>query len=210
MTDKTREKVEFDKSLLREGERYIVGVDEVGRGPLAGPVVCCAVIMPLEEEKIVDGVNDSKKLSEKKRIALDEAIRNTAIDYCICEVSPKEIDEINILQATKLCMKRCIEGLKVKPDLALIDAVDIHTDCRKESVIKGDFKSYTIGAASIVAKVYRDNLMYEYDKTYPEYKFANNKGYGTKDHINALKEVGACPIHRQTFIKNFSAKEERK
>ena len=209
MTDKTREKVEFDKSLLIEGERYIVGVDEVGRGPLAGPVVCCAVIMPLEEDKIIDGVNDSKKLSEKKRIALDEAIRKNAIDYCICEVSPKEIDEINILQATKLCMKRCIEGLKVKPDLALIDAVDIHIDCRKESVIKGDFKSYTIGAASIVAKVYRDNLMYEYDKAYPEYKFANNKGYGTKDHINALKEVGACPIHRKTFIKNFLASEER-
>ena len=209
MTDKTREKVEFDKSLLIEGERYIVGVDEVGRGPLAGPVVCCAVIMPLEEDKIIDGVNDSKKLSEKKRIALDEAIRKNAIDYCICEVSPKEIDEINILQATKLCMKRCVEGLKVKPDLALIDAVDIHIDCRKESVIKGDFKSYTIGAASIVAKVYRDNLMYEYDKAYPEYKFANNKGYGTKDHINALKEVGTCPIHRKTFIKNFLADEER-
>ena len=210
MTDKTREKVEFDKSLLKEGERYIVGVDEVGRGPLAGPVVCCAVIMPLEEEYIIEGINDSKKLSEKKRIALDDAIRKNAIDYCICEVSPKEIDEINILQATKLCMKRCIEGLKVKPDLALIDAVDICTDCRKESVIKGDFKSYTIGAASIVAKVYRDNLMYDYDKIYPKYKFANNKGYGTKDHINALKEVGACPIHRETFIKNFSADVEKK
>ena len=209
MTDKTREKVEFDKSLLLGDEKYIVGVDEVGRGPLAGPVVCCAVIMPLEDDKIIEGINDSKKLSEKKRIMLDEAIRNTAIDYCICEVSPKEIDEINILQATKLCMKKCIEGLRVKPHLALIDAVDIHTDCRKESIIKGDFKSYTIGAASIVAKVYRDNLMYEYDKQYPEYKFANNKGYGTKDHINALEEVGSCPIHRKTFIKNFSVNGER-
>ena len=104
-------------------------------------------------------------------------------------------------------MKKCVEGLKVKPDLVLIDAVDIHIDCRKESVIKGDFKSYAIGAASIVAKVYRDNLMYEYDKIYPMYKFANNKGYGTKDHINALKEGGACPIHRETFIKNFSAEK---
>ena len=209
MTDKTREKVEFDRALLKDGEIYVVGVDEVGRGPLAGPVVCCAVVMPLDDEKIIEGINDSKKLSEKKRILLDEAIKNTAIDYCICEVSPQEIDEINILQATKLCMKKCIEGLKVKPHLALIDAVDIHTECRKESVVKGDFKSYTIGAASIVAKVYRDNLMYEYDKIYPEYKFANNKGYGTKDHINALKEVGACPIHRETFIKNFSVKKEK-
>ncbi|MBR2336686.1 MAG: ribonuclease HII [Clostridia bacterium] len=209
MTEKTKEKVDFDKGFLKAGEKYIVGVDEVGRGPLAGPVVCCAVIMPLDDGKIIEGINDSKKLSEKKRIVLDEAIRNTAVDYCICEVSPEEIDEINILQATKLCMKKCIDGLKVKPHVALIDAVDIHTDCRKESVIKGDFKSYTIGAASIVAKVYRDNLMYKYDKIYPEYKFASNKGYGTKDHINALKEVGACPIHRETFIKNFSVKKEK-
>lgn len=209
MTDKTREKVEFDRAFLKDGQKYLVGVDEVGRGPLAGPVVCCAVIMPLDDDNIIDGINDSKKLSEKKRQALDLEIKEKAIDYCICQVSPNEIDEINILQATKLCMKRCIEGLKVKPDIALIDAVDIHIDCPIEPVIKGDLKSYTIGAASIVAKVFRDNLMLEYDKIYPDYKFASNKGYGTKDHINALKEVGACPIHRETFIKNFSVKKEK-
>lgn len=205
MTDKVREKIEFDKSLLEHGKKYLVGIDEVGRGPLAGPVVCCAVVMPFEDEKIIDGIDDSKKLSEKKRVALAEKIKQTAIDYCICEVSPEEIDEINILQATKLCMKRCAEGIKkVVPDLVVTDAVDISVSFPQLSVVKGDLKSYTIGAASILAKVYRDDMMVEYDKIYPQYAFAKNKGYGTKDHIKALKEIGSCPLHRKTFIKNFS------
>lgn len=204
MNENTLEKIEFDKQFLRSGENLVAGVDEVGRGPLAGPVVCCAVIMPMDD--MIDGVTDSKKVAEKKRVALAEKIKEKAIDYVICEVSPEQIDEINILEATKLCMKKCVEGLKVKPDVVLVDAMNIDVPYRKEAIIKGDFKSYNVGAASIVAKVYRDNLMVEYDKTYPEYKFANNKGYGTKDHIKALKEVGACPIHRKTFIKNFSVK----
>ena len=205
MTDKTREKLEFDKSFLKIGEKYLVGIDEVGRGPLAGPVVCCAVVMPFDEDKIIEGVDDSKKLSEKKRVALAEQIKQTAIDYCICQIDSQEIDEINILQATKLCMKRCAEGIKkVIPDLVMTDAVDISVSFPQVSVVKGDLKSYAVGAASILAKVYRDDLMVEYDKTYPGYAFAKNKGYGTKDHINGLKEIGACPIHRRTFIKNFS------
>lgn len=208
MTEKTAQKIEFDRACLKDGERYIVGVDEVGRGPLAGPVVCCAVIMPLDDERIIEGVDDSKKLSEKKRNALDKQIRESAVDYCICEISPEEIDRINILAATKLCMKRCVEGLKIKPDAVIIDAVDIDVNIRKVITVKGDIKSYSVGAASILAKVYRDGLMVEYDREYPIYSFAKNKGYGTKDHIKALKEVGACPIHRKTFIKNFSVKEE--
>lgn len=205
MTEKTLEKISFDKQFLMLGENYVAGVDEVGRGPLAGPVVCCAVIMPLEND-ILDGVDDSKKISEKNREQLAEEIKKRAIDYVICEISPEKIDEINILEATKLCMKNCVEGLKVKPDVVLVDAVKIDIPYKKEPIIKGDFKSYSIGAASILAKVYRDNLMVDYDKIYPEYKFAKNKGYGTKDHISALKETGACPIHRKTFIKNFLAK----
>ena len=206
VNDKTLEKVNFDKGFLRLGEKYLVGVDEVGRGPLAGPVVCCAVIMPFDEDRIIDGIDDSKKVSEKKRNLLSDRIKEVALDYAICEISPQEIDEINILEATKLCMKRCVESLKLKADAVLIDAVDIRVDLRKEPIVKGDAQSYSIGAASILAKVYRDNLMVEYDKIYPEYLFAKNKGYGTKDHINAIKENGACPLHRRTFIKNFLAK----
>ena len=207
MTDKMKEKLVFEREAEENGYKYIAGVDEVGRGPLAGPVVCCAVIMPLGEEDIIDGVDDSKKVSEKKRKLLSEKIKENAIAYKICQVEPKEIDEINVLEATKKCMKECIENLSVPPDIVLIDAVKIDTKYPVKPIIKGDAKSYTIGAASIVAKVYRDSLMEEYDKIYPEYDFKSNKGYGTKKHIDALKEVGACPIHRKTFIKNFSVQE---
>ena len=207
MTDKMKEKLVFEREAEENGYKYIAGVDEVGRGPLAGPVVCCAVIMPLDEEDIIDGVDDSKKVSEKKRKLLSEKIKEKAIAYKICQVEPKEIDEINVLEATKKCMKECIENLSVPPDIVLIDAVKIDTKYPVKPIIKGDAKSYTIGAASIVAKVYRDSLMEEYDKIYPEYDFKSNKGYGTKKHIDALKEVGACPIHRKTFIKNFSVQE---
>lgn len=206
MTEKTIQKIEFDKQFLYDGERFVVGVDEVGRGPLAGPVVCCAVVIDCFGENILDGVDDSKKVSEKKREGLYDGLRESVVDYCICEISPEKIDEINILEATKLCMKNCVDGLQKPFDVVLVDAMNIAVDSRKEIIVKGDAQSYAIGAASIIAKVYRDRLMVEYDKIYPEYAFAKNKGYGTKDHITALKEIGSCPIHRKTFIKNFTAK----
>lgn len=203
-------KEEFDKLLyekqeLENGAKYVAGVDEVGRGPLAGPVVCSAVILPLDD--IIEGVDDSKKLSKKKREALYDKIIEKAISYSICQIEPKEIDEINILQATKKCMKACIESLKVEPDVVLVDAVKLDVSVKTVPIIKGDLKSYSIGAASILAKVYRDRLMEEYSIKYPQYGFERNSGYGTKEHIEKIKEIGSCPIHRKTFIKNFSAKE---
>ena len=209
MTDKMREKLEFEYEFTAQGCKYIAGVDEVGRGPLAGPVVCCAVIMPLGEEDIIEGVDDSKKVSEKKRKTIAAEIEKRAIAYKICQIEAEEIDEINILEATKKCMKECIEGLSVPPDVVLIDALEIRTAYKTVGIIKGDSKSYSIGAASILAKVYRDNLMEQYDELYPAYGFKKNKGYGTKVHIDAIKEVGPCPLHRKTFIKNFSASEEK-
>lgn len=207
MTDKTKEKIENDRAFLNDKVKYIAGVDEVGRGPLAGPVVCCAAIMPLDDENVIDGVDDSKKVSAKKREALYETLKSKAIAYKICRVEPEEIDEINILEATKKCMRMCVDGLEVKPDLVLADALKLDLPVKSVPIIKGDMKSYTIGAASIIAKVYRDRLMNEYDEIYPEYGFKDNKGYGTKRHIDALKEIGECPIHRRTFIKNFSAEK---
>lgn len=198
-----KKKLTYEYQLLAEGKRYIAGVDEVGRGPLAGPVVCAAVIMPLDDNDLILGVDDSKKVTEKNRKILSEAIKNKAIAYSICAVNEKVIDEINILNATKRCMKNAIEGLSLKPDCVLIDAVDLDIDVETRPIIKGDAKSYVIGAASIIAKVYRDALMDEYDERYPEYGFKKNKGYGTKEHINAIRTVGPCPIHRKTFIKNF-------
>jgi len=198
-----KKKLTYEYQLLAEGKRYIAGVDEVGRGPLAGPVVCAAVIMPLDDNDLILGVDDSKKVTEKNRKILSEAIKNKAIAYSICAVNEEVIDEINILNATKRCMKNAIEGLSLKPDCVLIDAVDLDIDVETRPIIKGDAKSYVIGAASIIAKVYRDALMDEYDERYPEYGFKKNKGYGTKEHINAIRTVGPCPIHRKTFIKNF-------
>ena len=163
----------------------------------------------LDDKNVVDGVDDSKKVSEKKREALYDVLREKAIAYKICRVEPEEIDEIKILEATKKCMKTCVEGLSVMPDLVLVDAVKLDVSIKTEAIIKGDAKSYNIGAASIIAKVFRDRLMEEYDEKYPEYGFKKNKGYGTKAHIDAIKEKGICPIHRKTFTKNFSAEEER-
>ena len=183
--------------------KLIAGVDEAGRGPLAGPVVCACVIMPMESEKIIEGVNDSKKLSAKKREELFDKIVDIAISYSIVEIDEKKIDEINILQATKLGMKRAVENLKVMPDLVLVDAVKIDVALPQENIIKGDALSYNIAAASILAKVYRDKLMENLDKKYPEYNYAKHKGYGTKAHIEALKKYGKCEIHRETFIKKF-------
>ena len=198
------EKLAYERALQAKGCRLIAGVDEVGRGPLAGPVVCAAVIMPFDEENLVVGVDDSKKLSEKKREMLAEEIKKRALCYTIVEIDEKTIDEINILEATKLGMKRAIESLAITPDVVLTDGnMTLDIALKQQSVIHGDALSYSIGAASIVAKVYRDHLMDEYAKTYPAYDFDKNKGYGTATHINAIKEQGLCPIHRRTFTKKF-------
>lgn len=183
--------------------RIIAGIDEAGRGPLAGPVVCACVIMPLNEDKIIDGINDSKKLSQKKREEFYDKIIERAISYCIIEVDERIIDRINILNATKLGMKRALEGLDIMPDIVLVDAVKIDSDLPQENIIKGDEKSYNIACASIIAKVYRDRLMERISEKYPQYNFAKHKGYGTKEHIENLKKYGKCEFHRESFIKNF-------
>jgi len=195
------DKLSYERKHVEKGLKLVAGVDEVGRGPLAGPVVCCAVIMPLDD--IIEGVDDSKKLSEKKREQLAGIIKEKAIAYSIREISPEEIDKINILEAVKKCMTEAVNTLSVKPDITLVDGVDTHLPINAEYVIKGDMNSYTIGCASIVAKVYRDNLMKEMAKEFPEYAFEKHKGYGTKIHIEKIKEIGPCKLHRKTFIKNF-------
>ena len=191
----------YERKYKELGYKYVAGVDEVGRGPLAGPVVCAAVIMP--ENDLIEGVDDSKKLSEKKRESLYELIKEKAIAYNISEIWQEEIDEINILNAVKKCMTNAVKGLSVEPDITLVDGVDTNLPIRAEYVIKGDLKSYTIGCASILAKVYRDNLMKKFSVEYPEYQFDKHKGYGTKIHIEKIKEIGPCKLHRKTFIKNF-------
>ena len=196
------EKLQFERMLLEKGYRFIAGVDEVGRGPLAGPVVCSAVIMPLDD--LIEGVDDSKKLSAKKREELAEKIKEKALCYTLIEVGEKTIDEINILQATRLGMKKAIEGLSISPDIVLTDGnMTIDIPFKQKSIIGGDALSYSIGSASILAKVYRDKLMDDFAEKYPYYAFEKNKGYGTKAHIDGIKEHGLCPIHRKTFTKNF-------
>ena len=181
---------------------YICGVDEVGRGPLCGPVVAGAVILPKNCDILY--INDSKKLSEKKREELYDIIMEKAISVGIGYAAPERIDEINILQATYEAMREAVSKLSVVPDLLLNDAVTIpKLSIEQVPIIKGDAKSISIGAASIVAKVTRDRLMYEYDSVFPEYGFASNKGYGSRQHIEALKKYGPCSIHRKTFITNF-------
>ena len=198
------EKLQYERALQSKGYTFIAGVDEVGRGPLAGPVVCAAVIMPLGENELIEGVDDSKKLSEKKREQLAEEIKKRALYYKIVEVSESEIDRINILEATKIGMKQAIEGLEKQPDVVLTDGnMTIDIALPQQSVIHGDALSYSIGAASIIAKVYRDHLMDEFAKIYPHYAFEKNKGYGTAAHIQGIKEHGLCPIHRRTFTKKF-------
>ncbi len=190
----------YENAYKQKGYKYVCGIDEVGRGPLAGPVVCASVIMG---ENIVEGVDDSKKLSAKKREKLYDEIIKNAVAYSICQIESDEIDQINILNATKKCMKQCVETLSIKPDIVLVDAVKLDIDIETEAIIKGDLKSYTIGCASILAKVYRDRLMAEYSKIYSGYGFERNSGYGTKEHISKIKEIGPCKLHRKTFIKNF-------
>ncbi len=183
--------------------KYVCGIDEAGRGPLAGPVVVASVIMP--QDSMIEGVNDSKKVSEKKREKLFDQIKQEAISYGIGIAWQDEIDEINILQATKKSLTRALEQMDVKPNLILVDALrDINTlGIPYRSVIKGDAKIYSISAASILAKVTRDRIMRQMDEVYPQYEFAKHKGYGTAKHMEAIREYGLCPIHRKSFTKKF-------
>lgn len=181
---------------------YICGIDEAGRGPLAGPVVAAACILP--KDATILFLNDSKKLSEKRRENLFDEIKAKAVSYGIGIVSEKDIDELNILQATYKAMRIAVSQLSVTPDILLNDAVRIpELDLRQVPIVKGDAKSVSIAAASVLAKVTRDRMMFEYDAQYPGYGFARHKGYGTAEHINAIKTIGPCEIHRRTFIKNF-------
>lgn len=191
---------EYEERRHAEGYFAICGLDEAGRGPLCGPVVAAAVILPLGLE--IEGLNDSKKLTEKKREALFDVIKEKAIAYAIAEASPEEIDEINILNASMLAMRRAVEALPVKADFALIDGnCSRGFDIPTETVVKGDAKSYSIAAASILAKVTRDRQCIELDKAYPEYGIAKHKGYPTKDHMEAVKKYGPAPIYRKSFLK---------
>lgn len=199
------DKLKFEKEEQEKGNFLIAGMDEVGRGPLAGPVCVACVIMPLDD--IIEGIDDSKKVSEKKRNELFEIIKEKAIAYSVEMVDEQKIDEINILEATKLCMKKAVESLTLKPDVVLVDAIsklDINIPIR--GIVKGDALSYSIGCASILAKVTRDNFMCKIAKQYPEYGFEKHKGYGTKAHIEALKEVGPCEYHRLSFLKFLEEK----
>jgi ribonuclease HII len=192
----------FEKEGHEKGYVYIGGIDEAGRGPLAGPVVAAVVVF--DKDTKIEGINDSKKLSEKKRDELFEIIKEKAIDYGIGIVNNEEIDEYNILNATYMAMKKALNCLKKSPDYLLIDATTIpNVDIPQNPIIKGDSKSISIAAASILAKVTRDSIMYEYDKIYPEYGFAKHKGYGTADHYKAIEECGITPIHRRSFLKNI-------
>ena len=194
--------LEFEKEALAKGYKSVCGVDEAGRGPLAGPVCAAAVILP--EGVIIDGVNDSKKLSEKKRESLFDVIREQALSYSIAYATVDEIEEINILNATMLAMRRAIDGLDIKADYAMIDGnkippIVIDAEC----IVKGDAKSMSIACASILAKVSRDRLLYKYAEEYPMYGFDKHKGYGTKAHREAILKYGPCPYHRKSFLKKL-------
>lgn len=194
--------LEIEHRLYDKGYINIAGIDEAGRGPLCGPVVAAAVILP--KDKKIEGVNDSKKLTEKKRELLYDDIMNEAVAVGVGISEVEVIEKVNILNATKIAMKKAIENLKVKPDYCLIDGnqmIDISIDA--ETVVSGDAKSESIAAASIIAKVTRDRMLIDYDKLYPEYGFAKHKGYGTKAHIEAIKKYGLTSIHRPSFCKKF-------
>lgn len=195
--------LEFEKEAIAKGYKAVCGIDEAGRGPLAGPVCAAAVILP--EGVIIDGVNDSKKLSEKKREALFDVIREQSLAYSIAYATVDEIEEINILNATMLAMKRAVEGLSVKADYAMIDGnrlpkLAIDSEC----IVKGDAKSMSIACASILAKVSRDRLLYKYAEEYPMYGFDKHKGYGTAAHREAILKYGPCPYHRKSFLKKLN------
>ena len=192
----------YETAARQKGFKYVCGVDEAGRGPLAGPVCAAAVILPADA--VIEGLNDSKKLSEKKREALYDVITEKALAYSVAFGTLEEIEEHNILNATYFAMNRAIEGLSLKADYALIDGNrvpnGIKIEC--ETVVKGDSKSASIAAASILAKVTRDRLLLEYDKQYPQYNFKKHKGYGTKEHYEAIEKYGVCKVHRLSFLKN--------
>lgn len=191
--------LEFEQKAIESGFKAVCGVDEAGRGPLAGPVCAAAVILP--DNTIIEGVNDSKKLSEKKREALFDVIKEKALSYSIAFASVDEIEEMNILNATMLAMKRAVEGLDVKADYAMIDGNRLpDLDIPSEYIVKGDARSMSIASASILAKVSRDRLLYKYAEEYPEYGFDKHKGYGTKQHIEGIKKYGLCPYHRKSFL----------
>ena len=194
---------EIERELYQKGFDKICGIDEAGRGPLAGPVVIAGVIMP--RDSMIEGVNDSKKVSEKKREKLYDLIIEEAISYSVAVIGQDIIDEINILNATKEGVTQVVKGLDVKPDLILVDALT-HINTKGipyDSIIKGDAKCYNIAAASIIAKVTRDRIMRQWDEIYPIYEFSKHKGYGTAEHIRIIKENGPCILHRKSFIKNF-------
>lgn len=197
----------YELDYIKQGYKLIAGIDEVGRGPLFGDVVACAVIMPADRR--IEGVKDSKKLSEKKRETLYDEILHTAFAVGIGRVSAKVIDEINIKNATHLAMEKAVlnltndQGMKIVPDLLLIDAEKIHTDIEQVAIIKGDASCYSIACASIVAKVYRDSMCKKWAELYPDYGIEKHKGYGTEAHRKAIKEYGPTPMHRMTFLKNI-------
>ena len=192
--------MEYENKAWKNGYKLVAGIDEAGRGPLAGPVVAAACI--LDPKELILGLDDSKKLTEKKREELFEVIKEKALFYSVVAKGPDVIDDINILEATKQAMRECVSNLEQRPDLLLIDAVKLEgTGIDIEPIIKGDAKSNSIAAASILAKVTRDHMMIEYDKEYPGYGFAKHKGYGTKDHYAAIRELGMTPIHRRSFLK---------
>lgn len=194
--------LKFEQDAINRCYKAICGVDEAGRGPLAGPVCAAAVILP--PNTIIDGVNDSKKLTEKKRETLFDVIKEQSLSYSIAFASVEEIEEINILNATMLAMKRAVEGLNIKADYAMIDGNRLpNLDIPAECIIKGDAKSMSIACASILAKVSRDRLCYKYAEEFPQYGFDKHKGYGTKLHIEAIIEYGPCPYHRMSFLKKI-------
>jgi ribonuclease HII len=191
----------YEKAYWDIGDLLIAGLDEAGRGPLAGPVVAACVIMPPHD--LILGVDDSKKLSEKRRESLYTQIMERALDVSVCAVEEIEIDSINILQATKKAFETALTGLSMRPNHVYTDAISISTELPYTPLVSGDAKVYTIAAASIVAKVTRDRIMMEYDRIYPQYGFARHKGYGTKEHFAAIKQYGILPIHRKTFLRKL-------
>lgn len=208
------DKLAYEREYLKLGYKYICGIDEVGRGCLFGPVTAAAVIMPLSLENnkdIINGIEDSKKLTAKKREELSKKIIEKSISYSIYSISEKKIDEINILNATKLAMINAVKNLKIKPDILFIDALKIDIDIKQISIIKGDLKSYSIGCASILAKVYRDEIMNNLPEEYQKYKISKNKGYGTKEHLEAIKKYGPSNMHRFSFepIKSYNHKDKK-
>ena len=208
------DKLAYEREYLKLGYKYICGIDEVGRGCLFGPVTAAAVIMPLSLENnkdIINGIKDSKKLTAKKREELSKKIIEKSISYSIYSISEKTIDEINILNATKSAMINAVKNLKIKPDILFIDALKIDIDIKQISIIKGDLKSYSIGCASILAKVCRDEIMNNLPEEYQKYKISKNKGYGTKEHLEAIKKYGPSNMHRFSFepIKSYNHKDKK-